>query len=208
MNPDYDTMAWLTYTAQRSAGYEEWLRAEDNPFFNSRPGVAHYSNWKIVDLLGTPLPFSHFDFFGVEPQAVEQVWFDGPLDEFRAGWVSKWGYAGGVPSPENQYGYLMRRRGDGHGRRSRFVLVVGSESPQDHPGFSRWTCEARLRKHWAIGPAPAGEPWQLPVRGISDRPFGVEALLVRSVEAPAEWRRELPPYAFALLAECIAAPDR
>jgi hypothetical protein len=209
MNADYDTMAWLTYTAERHAGYEEWLRAEDNPFFNSRPGVAHYSNWKVVEQAGQSLPFSHFDFFGIERDALEQVWFDRPLDEFRAGWVKKWGYAGGVPVPLNQYGYLLTRRRGDRGATTRYAVLVGTERSEsrERPGYAHWTFGARLRKHWAIGPAPEGEPWRIAINSTADCPLNATALLVRSASSRDNWRADLPEHRFALLAECIAAPN-
>lgn len=204
----FDTMAWLTYSAERSDGYEDWLRAVDNPFFNSRPGIAHYSNWKIVAQRGTSPPFTHFDFLGLTgPDAVERVWFDGPLDDFRAGWVKKWGYAGGVPAAENQFAYLANRSGGARGAASRFVIVVGTAAvPTPTAEFEGWTLTSLLRKHWAVGRAPAGAPWRLDLG--KPLPFGIRGLLVKKHPDANQWDLDLPAGRFALCAECIAAPNR
>ncbi|MBM3505417.1 MAG: hypothetical protein FJX65_16290 [Alphaproteobacteria bacterium] len=207
MNPAYDTMVWLTYTAQHQDGYEDWLQRVDNPFFNSRPCIAHYSNWKIVAAHGASLPFTHFDFLGLGgPGSVEPVWFDGPLDEFREGWVTKWGYAGGTPPTVNRYGYLATRRAATAWRVGRTAIIVGTTGADEPQGFTRWWFTERLRKHWAIGRAPQGEPWRTALVP-AHRPGGATGLLVRFVASPEGWDRDLPQGAFALLATCIAAPD-
>ena len=50
-------MILITYNVREGAeadGYEQWLRDIDNPFFNSVPGIRHYTNWKVVE--GFPDP--------------------------------------------------------------------------------------------------------------------------------------------------------
>ena len=32
-------------------GYADWLRRVDMPFFNAIPGVHHYANWRVSEVL-------------------------------------------------------------------------------------------------------------------------------------------------------------
>lgn len=87
------SMLFLPYTPRDDAdarGYDDWLRCVDAPFFNSVPGVAHYSNWKVAEVLTGSVPFTHFDFLLLDG-AVEQVWGNARLQDFAAGWLDKWG---------------------------------------------------------------------------------------------------------------------
>ncbi len=93
MNPS-QAMLLLTYTPRADSddrGYDEWLREVDNPFFNSIPGITHYSNWKIVETRVGSLPFTHFDFMHIDGiDAVSKVWENERVQEFAAGWTEKW----------------------------------------------------------------------------------------------------------------------
>jgi hypothetical protein len=85
----------LQYTPRADAasrGYEDWLRAVDNPFFNSVPGIVRYENWRVhAPLLGTP-DYTHFDLMYVEDEAaVERVWSNPVVAEFAANWTRQWG---------------------------------------------------------------------------------------------------------------------
>lgn len=87
------SMIFLPYTPRDGAladGYEDWLRDVDNPFFNSRPAVSHYTNWKVSAAVAGDVWFSHFDFLVYEGSA-EAVWSDPPLADFAARWVQRWG---------------------------------------------------------------------------------------------------------------------
>lgn len=90
MNPTR-TMLLLTYTPRADSegrGYEDWLREVDNPFFNSQPGIAHYTNWKIVDERAGSFPFRYFDTMFIESEAA----FEAPeVRKFADGWVELWG---------------------------------------------------------------------------------------------------------------------
>ena len=92
MRPLSDIMVFLPYTPRADAeaqGYDEWLRRVDNPFFNSIPGIAHYSNWKVTG--GAPAGFTHFDFMYLDPALAGQVWTNETLLDFAAGWTEQWG---------------------------------------------------------------------------------------------------------------------
>lgn len=103
MRPFSDIMVFLPYTPRADAearGYDEWLRRVDNPFFNSIPGIAHYSNWKVTGGApdsnwkvtgGAPAGFTHFDFMYLDPALADQVWTNETLLDFAAGWTEQWG---------------------------------------------------------------------------------------------------------------------
>jgi hypothetical protein len=198
-------MVLLTYTpgpAAEPALYEPWLRAEDNPTFNAIPGIADYSNWKIVAPQGAALPWTHFDLMQLtDPSQVEPVWFNADLDRFRKGWVARWGYGRSGPSPVNANGHLCVTAGRPAPRR-RWVALELLDSPAAGAA-ERWVVTAALRKHYALGPAPAGEAWCRPAAEFN--PLGCAALDLTFHDArPAagDWAPK------QLLAECIAAPWR
>ncbi|MEQ8248112.1 MAG: hypothetical protein RID42_10585 [Alphaproteobacteria bacterium] len=193
---DYRTMVLLTYTPGTDVerlGYDEWLREIDNPFFNTIPGIAHYSNWKVLEG-GDDLPFTHFDLLGLDgPEAVEPVWFNQELDRFRSGWVAKWGYGGSAPpTASNGYGLLATRQRAG----APFNRYARVAFDRDLAEGAHWTIDAALHKHWALGQLPPGTDWRLPV---SMSPFGASIGLDFSDNRPAGTDD-------AFVGTCIAAP--
>ena len=92
----FANMLLLPYTPREDSaarGYETWLRDVDNPFFNSVPGIAHYTNWRVL-IPHVAVPYTHFDFLGLEKpgaDAVGEVWGNKDLAEFAAGWSTSWG---------------------------------------------------------------------------------------------------------------------
>ncbi|KKW91296.1 MULTISPECIES: hypothetical protein [Sphingobium] len=90
-------ICFLPYTPRSDSeerGYEQWLQDVDNPFFNSRPPVHHYTNWRVAGGPTEAFPYTHFDFLLIEPgKTADDVWTDGPLAEFAANWVKLWGVA-------------------------------------------------------------------------------------------------------------------
>jgi hypothetical protein len=91
--PKPHSMLFLPYTPRPDADalrYDDWLRAVDNPFFNSVPGIAHYSNWKLSAQISGSIPFTHFDFLMLDAP-FEAVWGNERLGTFAAGWTPKWG---------------------------------------------------------------------------------------------------------------------
>ena len=187
-------MVLITYTpgpAAKPQDYEPWLRTEDNPTFNRVPGVGEYSNWKRVSTEDTG--WTHFDFLGLESvESLERVWFSADLDRFRRKWVERWGYGSAVPRPTSGYATLFVREGAPIRARQRYVEL-------DFRGGKGelWNAVASLRKHWALGPAPAGEPWRRPVAEVN--PLGFSSLALT-------FHAERPALASHVLAECIAAP--
>jgi hypothetical protein len=170
MSSSFDLAVFLTYTLPADAlarGYEPWLRTIDNPFFNAVTGVGRYENWRIERRQTPSLGYTHFDLMFVgSVDALRQAWFDPPLDAFRTGWIAKWGYGAAAPAPVNTFAYLMRRVGAPAARRtSRLVLRGGDGTLAPGDGTREtWTVEQAVRKHYAIGPAPAGEDWLTPIQ--------------------------------------------
>ena len=171
-------------TAER---YEPWLRSEDNPTFNAEPAMGEYSNWKVI--ASPKAGWTHFDFFAVADEAaVERVWFSPELGRFRSRWVSLWGF-GAVPG--SGHATLFEAGGEPFRTRNRFI-----ELAFDAPG-AQWEATSTLRKHWALGPAPAGEPWRRPIAEFN--PLGISSLALT-------FHAERPASSNHLIAECIAAP--
>lgn len=194
-------MILITYTpgpAARPELYEPWLRSEDNPTFNRVRGIGEYSNWKLAVPGGWS--FSHFDFLGLEnPADLERVWFSPELDGFRARWVERWGYGSAGPSPVSAYATLFT--GDGEPIRARERYVEIEFDPAADAAGERWIAVEALRKHWAAGPAPAGESWRKPIAEFN--PLGCRAIaLTFRTQTPDPAGRS----ARGILAELIAAP--
>jgi len=178
----------ITYTpgpAAVPAEYEPWLRRVDNPMFNSVAGIGEYSNWKVVS---SPRPgWTHFDFLALEsPDDLERVWFSPELDRFRKKWVERWGYGAA-----SGYATLFMGAGEPIRARSRFVEIE-FDSPQ-----ADWKAVEALRKHWALGPAPAGESWRKPI--AERNPLGCASMTLKFGRTRSERH---------ILAECIAAPSQ
>jgi hypothetical protein len=165
MSTSFDHAIFLTYTLPVDAiarGYEPWLRDVDNPFFNAIPGVGRYENWRIARQQTPSLGYTHFDFMFVAGEdALRRAWFDARLDAFRTGWIAKWGYGAAAPAPVNTFAYLMRRSGAPAARRTDRLVLRGGDAALAPGDGSRetWMVETAVRKHYAIGAAPAGESW-------------------------------------------------
>ncbi len=208
MHDQSQAMVFITYTpgpAARPDLYESWLQSEDNPTFNAVPGIGEYSNWKVVEPRTTKLPWSHFDFLGLStPEQLEAVWFDPVLERFRAKWVALWGYGSTGPSLVNGHGHLCEHVGEPIRARARWVEIAFDEDGGAgvvQPG-ERWDVRGTVRKHYALGPAPAGESWFRPVEAFN--PLGYKQLtLIFHDRRPASssWSSD------RVLAACIAAPS-
>lgn len=90
-----ELMFVLTYTPRADAdahGYEDWLRAVDNPFFNSQPGIVRYENWKVHANKNGVAAFTYLDLMYIEDEAaIEKVWTNPALLDFAQQWTEKWG---------------------------------------------------------------------------------------------------------------------
>jgi len=157
----------IVYTVPASAadrGYEGWLAAEDNPFFNRIPGIVHYANWKIDGVrTGAPPDWTHFDFQGLGGRPdLERVWFSPDLDRFRKGWIAKWGYGRPDVPPVFGHAYVMTpvRTAEGSPPSPSVVSFGTGTPPTDTPTL--WRVDEVVRKHFSIGPAPEGRSWVEP----------------------------------------------
>ncbi len=208
MRNNNQAMVLITYTpgpAAQPALYESWLRSEDNPTFNTVPGIGEYSNWKIIEPRSTRLPWTHFDFLGLStPDRLEAVWFNPVLEQFRAKWVALWGYGSTGPSPVNAHGHLFEHEGQPIRARSRWVEIAFDENgPASavYPG-ERWNIRGTVRKHYALGPAPTGEPWCRSIEAFN--PLGCKQLTITFHDQKPDSSTWTPR---RVLAECIAAPS-
>jgi hypothetical protein len=187
-------------------GYADWLRRIDMPFFNAIPGVQHYANWRVSEvLLGEPPIWDWFDFQGLTAAgALESVWFNPDLDEFRTNWVKLWGYGHSDPPPVLRHAYLMSRVAHQAPETpwSEALLAGGRGeppgAPADAPGFV-WRIHTTLHKHFT-GRDPS-RPWQTPSDQFN--PLGLDwiACLPAGAERPAE-------ASFAARIKVVAAPDQ
>jgi hypothetical protein len=93
-------MLLLTYTPRAGTdlgAYHDWLRRVDNPFFNGRPGVKHYTNWRIAEAKLGREDFTHFDLLELHAaDGFDAVFGDAAIAAFAADWVRQWG---AVPDP-------------------------------------------------------------------------------------------------------------
>jgi hypothetical protein len=91
----------LTYTPRADADldtYHRWLREVDNPFFNSRPVVHRYVNYKVAAPVLGAEEFTHFDILEIEGDGgPDSVFGDAEISEFARNWVRLWGI---VPDPD------------------------------------------------------------------------------------------------------------
>ena len=215
-NRDYGSMVLITYTLRPGSeadGYDDWLRKIDNPTFNKTPGIAHYANWKVKEARGAELPYTHFDLLGIDgPESLEQVWFDEPLDEFRKGWVEKWGsYSAANPAKANTIGGLSERIRAASGPRTSYVIFVGgsADAVNEDAGYDTWRIDELVRKHWSVGRAKPGEPWRTP--STPENNIGFTHFHLKYVDGPealppaSAFPMGEPPVVF--LGELIASPD-
>lgn len=90
-----ELMFVLTYTPRADAaaqGYDDWLRAVDNPFFNAQPGIVRYENWKVHANKNGVASFTYLDLMYIEgEQVVEQIWGNPAIADFAQQWTDKWG---------------------------------------------------------------------------------------------------------------------
>jgi len=173
--PDFTAMILLSYTLRPGVDteeYEAWLRAVDNPFFNGVPGIAHYTNWKIT-AAATPMPFSHFDFMGVDSvAAAADVWQRQDVKDFTAEWRRLWGLGPEATDLSvNAHVYLFENEADQGLAQTDSVVVTTAQAPvADAPPIERWRIVRSLRgeprfQHLRVQPGPA--PSKLPDDAIA-----------------------------------------
>ncbi|WP_428390755.1 hypothetical protein [Lichenicoccus sp.] len=144
-------MLFMSYTPRPDSdarGYEDWLRATDNPFFNDQPAIAHYSNWKLVDGAGAQNGFTHFDFMFLRTGASPGDLFGTPeVQQFVGGWTRHWGREPDGP-PEHNCACCL--------------LTLAGEPKPDWANMVVLSLDA---------PALEGETWHLEADLIGQAPF-------------------------------------
>lgn len=170
-------------------GYAPWLRDVDNPFFNSIPGIHHYANWRIGQMLRGAAPdWDWFDFKGLTTEDdLERVWFSPDLDMFRRKWLELWGYgAGGLAERPAylRYSYLFRRtHASGVEPGPQAVVSFGRGAPPVTADLV-WERAGYLPKHFAADTLrdPA-TPWLLD--SVTPDPLGFDWIAVGSTDTGA-----------------------
>lgn len=101
----------LTYSPRDDVDLDEyhaWLRAVDNPFFNGRPTVKHYVNYRIAAPVQGIEDFTHFDILEIEGDGgPESVLGDAIIAEFARDWVRKWGNNPDPDAPDQTVNYRV-----------------------------------------------------------------------------------------------------
>ncbi len=189
--PDFETALILTYSPREgaaAAGYEEWLRRVDNPFFNSVPGIVRYTNWKIIERTGD-IPYGYFDVLGLQDAAsFEAVWLSDEVRAFTAGWRDKWGADPGTDSAINSHVYLCRRiAGAAHERSAHALFAPGPTGAEAGKGFQEWRIERSIKGELRFQ--------RLALKYVADE------------DAFTRWREKSAAWSTAALGRCIAAPD-
>jgi hypothetical protein len=188
-----------------AGGYHPWLQAVDNPFFNAIPGVHHYANWKLEQLLHGEAPgYDYFDFQGLANASdLERVWFNPDLDHFRTEWIRKWGYAAS-PHPAQAYAFLMEPVGAAIGAAEQFARITAGTGTPPSGADRCWRITETIRKHYAAG--ATSPDWRAPIAGHN--PLGFDWVAIAYGRDPAVLASSYSPgpEALAMVARLIAAP--
>ncbi len=99
----------LTYTPRPGtdlAGYHSWLREVDNPFFNGRPIVRRYVNYRVASAVLGSEDFTHFDILEIEGEGgADAVFSDAEITRFARDWVRQWGIEPDPDAPDQSINY-------------------------------------------------------------------------------------------------------
>lgn len=186
---DSAVMVLLPYTPRADSearGYHDWLRKVDNPFFNSVPGILHYSNWLVDKAVRGAVGFSHFDFMIMEgPDSPPQVWSNQAVVDFAAGWTRSWGVDPDNTDLSVNYTSAMAARVSGALARRTDRLWLGLDAG---PAASATDSEV-----WRISEPMVGQP--------TFDTFCFRFIDGNAAEPGADWSAKLA------LASLIAAPD-
>ncbi|QGN53977.1 hypothetical protein [Novosphingobium sp. Gsoil 351] len=99
----------LTYTPRSDVdldAYHSWLREVDNPFFNGRPAVHRYVNYRVTGAVLGSERFTHFDLLEIEGSGGAGAVFGDPeIARFARDWVRLWGADPDPDSPDQSVNY-------------------------------------------------------------------------------------------------------
>ena len=190
-----------------AGGYEAWLQEVDNPFFNAIPGVHHYANWKIEQVLHGEAPgYGYFDFQGLAHDSdLERVWFNPDLDQFRTEWIRKWGYGAGPAHPAQAYAFLMHPVGHADGMAQTFARITAGLG--DPPGNADrcWRVAETIRKHFATG--AAATDWRISAAKLNPLGFDWIAITYGPDQQALAASYRAGSETLAFVARLIAAPE-
>ncbi len=200
---DCPAVIFIAYTVGEEAvarGYCPWLVETDNPFFNAIPGVHHYANWRVDEVVkGGPLAWAWFDFQGLVSESdLERVWFNPDLDAFRKEWIRLWGYGKQEPPPVLCHAYLIRPTLRASGTPSATARLSGGTGAAPAGADQVFVVTDVLAKHFAgVGTAR----WKWPA--AEGNPLALDWLAVdySPVAAPVPARAEV-----VLSTSLVAAP--
>jgi hypothetical protein len=98
-------LALITTTPRADAhsrGYDDWLRAVDNPFLNSIEAIVSYTNWRVDEAEFGEVRFTDFDLMAVDgADGWDQMVGDEAMRDFALGWIKEWGAAPDGEMDEN-----------------------------------------------------------------------------------------------------------
>lgn len=234
-------MSLLTYTPRADSavrGYEDWLRAVDNPFFNGIPGIARYENWKVHSTILGSFPFTYFDLMYIESrEAIQQVWTNPDLLEFAADWTRQWGIVGD-PTVDQAVNYHVviceEVAGPKDGRRSEWCMFFPytRRADADARGYDEYlrTVDNPFFNSDAVPEVISDANWRKTEEVVGSEPFtDFDLMIVDGPDAPQrmfgnpkaaefvagyirEWGRVPdggPGDNFSgLLGELVASPDK
>lgn len=188
MLPDH--MLFLTYTPRADSerrGYLPWLRAIDTPFFNSVPGIARYTNWKLIND-GSPrkVDWEWLSLLYIEPgKTVDYIWSNEKLKKFANNWNIMWGRDPGNRDLSVNYQVMEAKR-----------VQTSPEVLTDFVTMVLNPDRAKLPK--------GAEVWQVTHAMLGDTVQGEFAFVNLPVNGPGAdpaWGKVV------LLLECVAKPD-
>ncbi|MEZ5099982.1 MAG: hypothetical protein R3C15_09340 [Thermoleophilia bacterium] len=88
-------IVWIPYTPADDAqgrGYDDWLRAVDNPFLNAIPEITSYTNWRVEKAAVGEIRFTDFDLMHVDgADGWDRMVGNDDMRNFALGWVKEWG---------------------------------------------------------------------------------------------------------------------
>lgn len=193
------TILLIVYNIPQDAaarGYLDFLRTEDNPFFNTISGLMHYANWKVDEVIAGQSPdWRYFDFFGLDPRAdLEDVWFNPELDAFRANWIDRWGYGDAATDPPEMllYAYSMMQSATEPFPKDRAILSFGKGRSGATP---RFVLGDAIKKHFSRYNRTNDRYWRTPMDCFN--PIGLDWVDLGS----------RPDASFTLRTSRIAGPD-
>ena len=235
-----DTMFFLTYTPRADAGalgYEDWLRAVDNPFFNAVPGIVRYENWKIHANKSGVQSFTYFDLMYIEGEAaIEKIWGNPAVAAFVEEWSEQWGRDPRAVDQQVNYHIVLCKElaGQRFDVRSEWAIFLayvrapdaaarGYEAylrDVDNPFFnSDEVPELTTSSNWWRTSDVVGTEWWTDFDLMFvDGPDGLEQLLgnPQAAEFAGNWAKSwghrpadgIPANFEAAICELVASPDR